>query len=142
MDCSPSSSSVHEIFKQEYWSRLPFPTPGELPDPGIEPEFPESPALALADRFFTTEPPRKSWKIGYLHSNIILVMGNLNTFDIIKIESTTFLHHKKAKTGIIPAHSVTHKDLHNNFHQLISRSRALFHYQREQTVKYYRLCFI
>ena len=23
--------------KQEYWSRLPFPTPGDLPDPGIEP---------------------------------------------------------------------------------------------------------
>ena len=126
MDCSPPSSSVHGIFKQEYWSRLPFPTPGELPDPGIEPAFPESPALALADRFFTTEPPRKSWKIGCLHSNIILVMGNLNTFDIIKIESATFLHHKKAKTGIIPVHSVTHKDLHNSFHKLISEAEHRF----------------
>ena len=106
MDYSPPSSSVHGIFKQEYWSKLPFPTPGGLPDPGIEPASPESPALALAGRFFTTEPPRKSWKIGYLHSNIILVMGSLNTFDIIKI--VAFLHHKKAKTGIIPPHSVTH----------------------------------
>ena len=29
-------SSVHELFKQKYWSVLPFPTPGGLPDPGIE----------------------------------------------------------------------------------------------------------
>ena len=26
--------------RQEYWSRLPFPSPGDLPDPGIEPRFP------------------------------------------------------------------------------------------------------
>ena len=39
--------------QQECWSRLPFPTPGDLPDPGAEPVFPVSPALA--GRFFTTE---------------------------------------------------------------------------------------
>ena len=33
---------------------LPFPSPGDLPDPGLEPESP-----ALAGRFFTTEPPGK-----------------------------------------------------------------------------------
>ena len=38
---------------QEYWSGLPFPTLGDLPDPGIEPASPVSPALA--GRFFTTE---------------------------------------------------------------------------------------
>ena len=32
--------------RQEYWSRLPFPTPGDLPAPGIEPRSPASPALA------------------------------------------------------------------------------------------------
>ena len=41
--------------RQEYWSGLPFPSPGELPDPGIEPESP-----ALAGGFFTAEPPGKS----------------------------------------------------------------------------------
>ena len=41
--------------RQEYWSGLPFPTPGDLPDPGIEPASPVSPALA--SRFFTTESP-------------------------------------------------------------------------------------
>ena len=43
--------------KQEYWSGFPFHSPGDLPNPGIEPASPVS--LALADRFFTTEPPGK-----------------------------------------------------------------------------------
>ena len=34
-----------ESSKQEYWSGLPFPTPGDLPDPGIEPPSLASPAL-------------------------------------------------------------------------------------------------
>ena len=41
-----------EFSKKEYWSGLPFPSPEHLPDPGIEPEPPKSPALA--GRFFTT----------------------------------------------------------------------------------------
>ena len=40
--------------KQEYWSGQPFPSPGDLPDPGIKPACPVSPALAGG--FFTTEP--------------------------------------------------------------------------------------
>ena len=40
--------------RQQYWSGLPFPSSGDLPDPGIEPTSPASPALA--GRFFTTEP--------------------------------------------------------------------------------------
>ena len=34
--------------RQEHWSELPFPPPGDLPNPGI-----------IAGRFFTTEPPEK-----------------------------------------------------------------------------------
>ena len=34
------------FFRQEYWSRLPFPAPGDLPNPGIESTPLESPALA------------------------------------------------------------------------------------------------
>ena len=45
------------FLRQEYWSGLPFPPLGDLPNPGIKPESPES--LALADRFFITEPPEK-----------------------------------------------------------------------------------
>ena len=38
--------------RQEYWSGLPFPSPGDLPDPGIEPESPTFQADTL-----TSEPP-------------------------------------------------------------------------------------
>ena len=45
------------FFGQEYWSGFPFPPPGTLPDPGIEPLSPGS--HALAGGFFTSEPPGK-----------------------------------------------------------------------------------
>ena len=41
--------------RQEHWGGLPFPPPGDLPQPKIEPDSPVSPALA--DRFFATVPP-------------------------------------------------------------------------------------
>ena len=41
-----------EFFRQEYWSGLPFPSPGDLPDPGIEPGSPALQAEALL-----SEPP-------------------------------------------------------------------------------------
>ena len=40
--------------RQEYWSGLPFPSPGDLPDPGIEPRSPAWQADVL-----TSEPPGK-----------------------------------------------------------------------------------
>ena len=40
MDCSLPGSSVHGIPRPEYWSWLLFPSPGDLPDPGIEPGSP------------------------------------------------------------------------------------------------------
>ena len=46
MYCSPPGSSVHGILQQEYWSGLPCPPPGDLPDPGIKPMSLMSPALA------------------------------------------------------------------------------------------------
>ena len=44
MDCNPPDSSVHGDSRHEYWSGLPFPSPGDLPNPGIEPR---SPALQV-----------------------------------------------------------------------------------------------
>ena len=49
-----------EFSRQEYWSGLPFPSPGDLPDPGIKPRSLVSPALV--DRFFTTST---IWKAGF-----------------------------------------------------------------------------
>ena len=51
MDQAPLSLG---FFGQEYWSGLPFPPPGDLSDPEIEPVSP-----ALSGRLFTTEPPGK-----------------------------------------------------------------------------------
>ena len=51
------ASRSMEFSRQEYWSGLPYPPPGDLPDLGIEPMSPAS--LALAGGFFTTEPPGK-----------------------------------------------------------------------------------
>ena len=54
-DCSPPGSSVHGILQTEHWSGLPSPPPGDLPDPGIEPESLAS--AALAGGFFASVPP-------------------------------------------------------------------------------------
>ena len=43
--------------RQEYWSGLPFPSPGDLPSPGIKPTSPASPAEAGG--FFTTAPAER-----------------------------------------------------------------------------------
>ena len=50
-----------EFSRQEYWSGLPFPSPGDLLNRGTEPMAPES--AALAGKFSTVEPPGKQ---GYL----------------------------------------------------------------------------
>ena len=55
MSCQAPLSS--EFSSQEYWSGLPFPLAGNLPNLGIEPMSPVSPALAGG--FFTSEPPGK-----------------------------------------------------------------------------------
>ena len=59
-DCSLADSSVHGISRQAYWYRVPFPTPGNLPDPRIKPASLVSPALT--GRFFTTSP---TWEALY-----------------------------------------------------------------------------
>ena len=50
--------------KQKYWSGMPLPSPGDLPKPGFK-----LASLALAGRFFTTEPPGKPlhlWEPWYM----------------------------------------------------------------------------
>ena len=48
--------------RQEYWSGLPFPSPGDLPNPGIKPGSPTLQADAL-----TSEPPEKPLKVTSYH---------------------------------------------------------------------------
>ena len=54
MDGSPQVPLSMGFPRQEYWSVLPFPTSGNLPNPRIKPTFP-----ALAGGFFSTESPGK-----------------------------------------------------------------------------------
>ena len=62
--------------RQEYWSGVPFHTPGHLPDPGIKPKTPVSPASA--DGFFTKAPPGKSKQ--KLTADPVPSTGNGSTF--------------------------------------------------------------
>ena len=55
MDCSCQAPLSVGFPRQEYWSRLPYPCPGDLLDLRFNPVSP-----ALASRFFTTKPPGKS----------------------------------------------------------------------------------
>ena len=63
--CDPIDSSlpifsVHGIPQQEHWSRLPFPSPGDLSDPGIEPA---SPAFSVSEGGLSTSvSPGKPYK--------------------------------------------------------------------------------
>ena len=62
--------------KQEYWGGLPCPSPGDLPDPGIEPM--SLVLQALAGRFFTTEPPGKPF---------------IGTIKLTKLQTLLKFHH-------------------------------------------------
>ena len=57
MDSSLPGSSAMGFLRQEYWSGWPFPSPGDLPEPGIKPRSPAS-----AGGFFTTEPAEKPFQ--------------------------------------------------------------------------------
>ena len=67
IDCVASQVPQSTGFpRQEHWNGLPFPSPGTLPDPGIEPASP-----AFAGGFFITEPPGKP----------ISIMTNIQNWD-------------------------------------------------------------
>ena len=55
VDGSLSGSMYMGFLRQKYWSGLPFPSPGDLPNPGIKFTSPVFPALA--GEFVITEPP-------------------------------------------------------------------------------------
>ena len=61
MDYSLLGSSAHGIFQARMLSGLPFPSLGDLPNPGIKPTSLISPVLA--GRFFTTAPPGSPYQI-------------------------------------------------------------------------------
>ena len=86
-DCSPSGSSVHgifqtrilEFFRRKYWNWLPFPTPGDLLDPGVEPMSLAS--LALAGRFFT-QSHLWSRELHHINPKIVILSWNCMCFPL------------------------------------------------------------
>ena len=62
------------FFRQEYWNELPFPSPGNHPDPRIEHMSP-----ALAGGFFTAEPTRKPININIFIVICTIVLQDVNT---------------------------------------------------------------
>ena len=94
VDCACQAPLSMGFSRQEYWSGLPFPSPGDLPDSGIEPRSP-----ALADRFFTIEPCGKPYiksQAREIKRNRILydtpprvmeTKTKINKWDLIKLKS-------------------------------------------------------
>ena len=64
-DCSPPRSSVHGILQARTLEWVPFPSPGDLPDPGMELVSPASPALAGSS--LPPVPPGKSCVCIYVY---------------------------------------------------------------------------
>ena len=75
--------------RQESWSGLPFPSPGNLPDPGIEPASLVSPMFA--GRFFTTEPPGKPYILFIYTYTLLLLLLLLCRFSRVRLCATPYM---------------------------------------------------
>ena len=102
MDCSPLCSSVHGISQARILSGWPFPSPGNLPDPGIEPRSPTSWEDSLP-----SEPLRKPWnevgqRIKMKRETKDLELGNCLEEGVIMEEN--FSHNRKPslRLGQVP----------------------------------------
>ena len=88
--------------RQEYWSGLPFPSPGDLPDPGIEPG-----SAALQADALHSEPPGKpaKWKNpfskGYIQDGSIYLKAYVHTKMCFSVCSSSIHSHTKLETGQI-----------------------------------------
>ena len=77
--------------RQEYWSRLPFPSPGDLPDPGIKPRSP-----ALQPDSLPSEPPGKAqmrWKL----ASIMCLLWSFPSGAVIKNPPTNAGRRKRCR---------------------------------------------
>ena len=72
-----------EFSRQEYWSRMPFPPPGDLPDPGIKPA-----SLASAGGLFTT---RATWEGLLIHISLYIEYLCLNILPVPQTQGMQIL---------------------------------------------------
>ena len=91
MGGSPQGSSVMEFSGQEYWNELPFPTPGDLTNPGNEHASSVSPELT--GKFFITIPPAKSKFANiFSHSTSCIFISSMVSFAVQKLLSLIRFH--------------------------------------------------
>ena len=76
MDCSPQAPLSMEFCRQEYWSELPFSTPGDLPNPGIEPVSLLSAALEVDSLPLSHLGSPQDFVLGPILYNIFVIMGD------------------------------------------------------------------
>ena len=74
-----------EFSRQEYWSRLPFPPPGDLPDPKIEPTSPVSPALQ-ADALLLNHKEALKYPTSFLSGSLLIS----RSFSTVCVSLTSF----------------------------------------------------
>ena len=96
-----------EFSRQEYWSGLPFPLPGDLPDPGIKPSSPELQADTLP-----SEPPGEP---GGLGCHFLFLFCCLNfAFLYINIKYTQTPQRMTWSVGCTHIHTHTHTHTHTD----------------------------
>ena len=66
-----------EFSRPEYWSEYPFPSPGDLPNPGIEPR---SPTLQVDS--LLSEPLYSAWSLKDTHNGILLSLKQVNSMHV------------------------------------------------------------
>ena len=101
MDCSPPGSSVHGFSRQEYWTGLPCPPPGDLPNPEMEPVSLMSPARAggSCTTHATREAPVTLWWLS--KSVLITWCGEINDAQIQKSKLTVILKITVSWPGLV-----------------------------------------
>ena len=84
-DCSLLGFSVHGISQARHWSRLPFPSPGDLLNPGIEAGSP-----ALQADSLLSEPPSKPIYMGFIYQDILIKIHIYMIYQDITIKYMQF----------------------------------------------------
>ena len=107
--------NAQKFSKQEYWSGLPFPSPGDLPGPGIEPGSPAFQADAL-----TSKPPEKPKNKQKYKQIKIFLPDRCFMLLILNAQSTSIL----ADTKKVPPPSVQKTSHFKGFHSLRHPARS------------------
>ena len=138
----PWDSPSMGFSRQEYWSGLPFPFPGDLPDPGIEPRSPAMEADAL-----TSEPPGKP-NLPAIQETWVLSLGQEDPLEKRITMTPVFLpgefHGQKSLVGYSPSDHkmsdktewLTHTKTYTHMHTLDKWGRGC----RDRTAVISLLC--